>query len=295
MGWGAAQWARITKESSYGVYDAAAAAGDIAYMRLPNGNACTIRSVPQRMTIRSADGRNLRRQVVANRKVVSGNINTLFYPSQAALMFGAALTLTSNELASYTIDYFDSVQVHRFLGCKCASLTAAGTATGDYLPLSTSWVGQSKTTATFTEPAVTVFPTEIPYGHIESKGHLSIGGVVTKYSAAGISVKNTLDSTWDEDQYITSLLYCGRDVDLTARIQYLSSALRADLDAQTALTVSMGWARSAGLTTTVDMKTTNYVADCGDDIPLNAAAYQAITIQSFFSNASGADVALTVV
>ena len=292
--WGASSWCKITKESSYGVFDAAAIAADIVWVRLASNNACTIRSVPQRQIIRSADGGNRRRQVVSSRKVVSGNINTLWYPTQSAFWLGAALTLTTNDLHSYTCDFWDTQQVHRFLGGKVASLNAAGTATGDYIPLTTSWVFQKKDTTTLAEPAVTVFPTEIPYTHHESMGHLSIGSTVTKYSSLGFSVKNTLDSTWDEDTSISSLLYAGRDIDLNLRLQYVSTALRGDLKAQTPLTISAAWARAAGLTSTLDLKATNYVADVGDDLPLGGAAYQSIGLQCFFDQTAAVDAAFTV-
>ncbi len=219
MPWGAQSWVRLTREATYGVFDAGAIAANIIWARLYSNNGCTIRAVPQRQVIRSADGGNRRRQVVSSRKVVAGNINTLFYPTQAAFWLAAAVTLTSNDLFSYTIDFWDTIAVHRFLGCKVHSLSLMGTAAGDFIPVASTWMGSSQTTTTLADPGPTVFPTENPYSHIESKGLLSIGGVATKYSAMGVSIKNTLDGSFDEDQYITSCFYAGRDVDLTVRLQ----------------------------------------------------------------------------
>ena len=294
MGWGAQSWARLTRESTYGVFDAGALTANIIWVRLANNNACTVRSVPQRQIIRSADGGNRRRQVVASRSVVSGNLNTLWYPSQSEFWMAAALTLTSNDLFSYTLDFWDTEQAYRFLGGKIGSLNCPGTATADDIPLTTSWVFQKKTTTTLADPGVTVFPTEVPYTHHESMGHLSIGTTVTKYSSLGFSIKNTLDPTWDEDSSISALYYCGRDIDLNLRLQYVSTALRGDLEAQTPLTITAGWNRAAGLATTLDLKATNYVADVGDDLPLAGAAYQTIGIQTFFDQSAATDCSFTV-
>jgi len=295
MAWGAQQWVRLTKEATFGTFDASATAPNINWLRLPGNNACTIRATPQRQIIRSADGGNRKRQVVANRKVVAGNISTLFYPTQAAKMFEAAMTLTSNALPSYTVDYWDTVSEHRFLGCTVQSLAATGTATQDYLPMTIGFMGQKQDTpVTLTEPATTVFPAETPYQHYESKGLLSIGGVITKYSSLGFSLKNVLDGTWDEDQWVTAIVYCGRDMELDVKLQYISSTLRAALEAQTALTITSAWARTAGLTTTIDLKTKSYVASVADDLPLNNAGYQTVKIEAFYDQAATTDFAFTV-
>lgn len=294
MGWAAQAWLRATKEAVYGTFNASATSPDIAWFRLPSSNAFTMRAVPQRRIIRSADGGNRRRQQVAARKVVVGQLSTLFYPTQAAYLLGAALTLTSNDLASYTLDFFDSVQVHRFLGAKVANLRLPGTAEADYIPATIQWVAQSKDTATLAQPADTVFPSEVPYEHTESKGLLSVGGVQTKYSSLGVTIANTLAPCWDEDQWISSLYYAGRDVNLDFRVQYLAATLRTAFQSQSALTVSAGWARVAGLTTTFDLKTKNYIADLGDDLPLDGAGYQQVSIEAFYDQASTTDCAFTV-
>lgn len=294
MAWGAQSWLRITKESTYGTFDSGALTSNIAWVRLHSSNAFTMRAVPQVQVIRSADGGNRRRQLVASRKVVQGNLSTLFYPTQASFFLNAALTLTSNDLASYTIDFWDSIQVHRFLGCKVSQLHLAGTAQADAVPLSLSWVGQSKTTATLADPGVTVFPTEVPYVHFESKGLLSIGGTVTKYSALGITVKNMLDGTFDEDQWITSCPYVGRDIDLNVKLQYVSSTLRTAFEAQSALTVTAAWARSGGLTSTIDLKTKDYVSSVQDDLPLDKASYQNVDVHCFYDSAATTDASFTV-
>jgi Phage tail tube protein len=283
MPWGASQWLRITRESVYGVFDTGAAGADINWIRLPGNNAFTVRRVPRRQIIRSADGLNSRRQVVAGTYTVAGGLNSIFYPSQAAKLLEAALTLTSNDLHSYTLDFWDTQAGKRFTGCKVATLSLPSTAAQDYVPLNITWVGQAGATLSpFTQPADTVFPTDTPFEHIETSTHLSIGGTVTKYSSLGINVKNVLDGTWDELATISSLLYCGRDLDLSVRLQYASTTLRAALEAQTALTITAAWARLAGVTATFTLNSKSYVASVADDLPLGAAAYQTIGIECFY-------------
>ncbi len=295
MGWGANSWLRCTKEETFGVYDTTPAAGDVAWFRLIGGNAFSMRPVPQQVIIRSADGGNRRRQIVAARKVVAGNLSTAFYPTQASFLLNAALTLTSNDLASYTLDFWDTVQVYRNLGCKVGSLGITSTAMQDYLAVNVGWVAQKKDTTTLAQPADTVFPAEVPYEHVESKGHLSIEAATqVKYSSLSLSVKNVLGPTWDEDEWITNLYYCGRDVDFSYKIQYTSTTMRDSFLITNPLTITAAWARAGGLTTTIDMKTNSYISGLTDDLPLDNAAYQSMTLASFFDPAASADVSFTV-
>jgi hypothetical protein len=294
MGWGAQQWLRITKEATYGTFDAAATV--IWWVRIPDDDAFTMRAVPQRQTIRSADSGNRRVQQVSPRKAVAGNLTTIAYPTQMGKWLDMALTLTANDLFSYSIDYWDGVQEHRFLGVKCASLGYTSGADHDYVDLSLSLIGQSKGTTTLTQPAFTVFPSEVPYVHFESKGLISIAAAaVTKYKTASFTINNTLDGTWDEDQWITSLIYGGRDVNTSITPQYATSTLRTAFETQSALALSMGWTRPSGLATTIDLKATNYMANCLDNLKLGGANYQAIDLEAYFDATALTDCSFTVV
>lgn len=295
MGWGALQWLRATKESTYGTYDSGADPADIAWFRLAGANAFGMRVAPQRRTIRSADGGNRRRQQVAARKVVTGRLNTLFYPSQAEFVLNAALGLAANDLPSYTLDYFDSVQVHRFLGAKVGSLALAGSADADNLTAGIDWTAQKRDTTTLAQPMDTVFPTEVPYEHVESKGLLSIGGVTTKYSQLNVTITNVLAPTWDEDVWITNLYYAGRNVDLTTRLQYVAATMRTAFEAQTSFAVSAAWLRAAGLKTTLDLKGLNFPAGLDDDLPLDGATYQTLRLESYYDQSATTDCSYAVV
>jgi hypothetical protein len=297
MPWGAQQWLRLTKETAYGVRQSTPPGTDILYIRLYSDNAFTMRPVPQRQVIRTADAGNRRRQVVAGRKVYSGALNTLFYPSQAPYLLTAATALTSNDLTSYTVDYFDTVRVQGYLGCKIQSLGITSNATQDYGTLALQIVGQQldSTFTVFAQPADSTFPTEVPYEHTESAGLLSIGGsTITKYSALGLTITNVLVSTWDELAYITGLYYCGRDVDISVTPQYITTTNRTAYEAQTALSVSVGWSRtSPAHAVTINCESKNYISSLSDQLPLAGVGYQPVTIQTFYDGSASADIAVT--
>ena len=249
------------------------------------------------MTIRSADGGNRRRQVVAARKVIAGQMSTAWYPTQSQFVMDAALTLTANDLHSYTLDFFDTVQVYRHVGAKVSTLNVTSTAMQDYCAMQIGFVAQKRDSPdpTFPQPADTVFPAEVPYEHVESKGHLTIDGTMqVKYSSLSLSIRNVLGPTWDEDQYITNLYYCGRDVDFQYRIQYVSRALRDAFFSQAPKTISAAWSRVSGLTSTIDLKTNGRIANLSDDIPLDNATYQSMTLESFFDPTASTDCTFNV-
>src|SRR5208283_3390658 len=121
MPWGAQQWLRLTRETSYGVRNATPSGSDVIWVRLYQANPFGMRPVPARQIIRSADASNRRRQVVAGRKVYTGTLNTLLYPTQASYLFTAASSIGAtytNNLNSYTLDYYDSTRVQGYLGCS---------------------------------------------------------------------------------------------------------------------------------------------------------------------------------
>lgn len=296
MPWGAQSWLKITPETTYGVRNGAGAA---TWCRLHADDAFTMRPAPLAQIIRSADGGNRRRQRVAARTAYAGQLTTLMYPTQAAVLLGAAFTLTSNDLGSYTLDFFDSVRVQGYLGAKVKSLKIVSQADQDYLIVQIGWVAQrlDASLTTLAQPLDNVFPSEVPYEHVETDGLVTVGGsAIGLYRGITVDVTNVLTGTWDEKRYITSCYYGGRDVDVQVDLQYVSTAFRAALEAQTALTVSLGWARTSPTkSVTLDLKTKDYVAVVADRIPLSGPAYQTVSIESFYDQGAGTDCALTVV
>jgi hypothetical protein len=298
MPWGAIQWLRLVKEASYGVRNPSPdPVSDILFLRLHQSNAFSgMRKTPQRQIIRTADAGNRRRQVVAARSVYAGSLATLLYPTQAPFLLDLAATLSGNDLTSFSVDYFDSVRIQSYVGCKIKKLSIPSTATTDYVPLMLDLVGQKLDPGfvTFPQPADTVFPTEVPYEHVETAGNVTVGSLLTLYSSLNLTIDNVLAGTWDELPYISRLYYCGRDVDFSFRAQYLTTDFRAALEAQTPLACSLGWVRTSPSHSAIfDLKATNYEASVADDIPLDNATYQTVSVQSFFDSTALTDLAVS--
>ena len=166
MGWGAQQWMQITAETTYGTF---ATGGAKLYPTLDKPNAFSMRVVPQRQIIRTADGGNRRKFVVASRSVCTGVLNTLMHPDQAAY-WATALTPASNALPSYTLDYWDSVRANRYLGAIISDFTITASATADFVPVSITWTAQKRdaTFTTFSAPAESSYSTLPPFAFIEA-------------------------------------------------------------------------------------------------------------------------------
>jgi hypothetical protein len=285
----------IYQESVYGSFNSG---GSIAYPRLVGGNAFTMRKGPQRQVIRSADAGNRRVQVVSARKVYAGTLNMALYPSQAAYWLTALTGLAGNALPSYSIQYWDSVQAWRFVGCIAQSGKITSSATADEVMLSINWIAQQRdnTFTTFAQPAASNYPTEVPYEHYESASNFTLGGsAITKYKTLEVNINNILQGTWDEQQYITSLLYCGRDLDLSFGPQYLATTYRTDFESQTALTFSVNWTRSSPAhSLTLNCETNSYMSTIDDDLPLDGPGYQTIGVQVFYDPTNSTDFVATV-
>ncbi len=298
MPWGANQWLRFTREVTYATRQVSPPGTDVIYIRLHTSNAFGMRSVPQRQVIRTAESGNRRRQVVSARQVCNGNLSTILYPTQAAYILGAACTLVAGDLPSLTVDFFDGTRVQGYLGCKISDLKINSTSQQDYLTLSMNLIGQKldPTFSSFPQPADSLYPSEQPYEHVESAGHITVGGsTLTKYSAMNVDIKNTVQPTWDEQAFITALFYAGRDVDFSFRAQYITIAFRTALEAVTPIVGSIGWTRvSPAHAITLDLKSSNYVATISDEIPLDNATYQVVNVQTFFDSTFLGDMAITV-
>src|SRR5574337_1725397 len=236
MPWAGQSWLRLTTEATYGTYNAA---GAVVYPTLYGGNSFNMRTAPQRQVIRTADGGNRRKMVVANRHVYTGRLNTLLHPDQADYFLGLASTLTSNQLGSASIDYWDGVQAWRFLGAMVSGLTITAAAQQDFTTLSLDFVAQKRddTFTVFAQPLESVYSTLLPYQYVETAGNVKLAGsAITNYRTMSVSLKNTLAATWDELPNISACYYAGRDLDFSLGPQYLATAYRGDFEAQTPLT-----------------------------------------------------------
>jgi hypothetical protein len=199
-------------------------------------------------------------------------------------------------MPSYSIEFWDSVQAWRFLGACVASATITTSPTQDYSTLSLSLIAQTRDT-TFTAmpfPAETVYSTLVPYKYTESMGNIKVATIpISNYRMASVSLTNVLKPTWDESPSITSLVYAGRDLNFSVGPQYWSSAWRGDFEAQTPLTFVINFTRSSpSHTLTITCNTNTYLSNVQDDIPLDGAAYQALSAEVFYDAANTGDFVL---
>lgn len=293
MGWAGQTWATLFKETTYGTFNGA---GATLYPVLYQGNSFTVRQVPQRQVIRSADAGNRARQVVANRMVYQGTLTTLLYPSQAAY-WATALTLVSNDIPSYSAEYWDSVRAWKLTGGKVQKWALASNAQQDYTSLSIDWIFQTNDDAftSFAQPAQSNYPTEVPYCHVETSTNMLLGGVaVTKYKSWSVTMSNILAGTWDETAVISALYYCGRDFTFNWNPQFITKTNRDAFEVQTPLTFVLEWKR-ASQNITFSCGTNSYHTNVADDLPLDGPGYQSIDDHSFFDLAATTDVAITAV
>jgi hypothetical protein len=300
MGWGAQQWLRVCKEATYGVVLPALDAGtavegtDYWWIRLGQGNAFTPRRVPVPWSIRSAEGGNRVVQTGSSFYTIGGSLSTFFYPSRAQLWLAALLTLTANDLASYTFDYFDTVRTRRLLGMKAAAGTLSCESQSQITGLQVDLVGQQQdlaAPATFAAPALTNFPSEAPYVHQDTAGLVLINNVVrTKYSSLKVMIKNKLAATKDELPYLSGLFHAGRDVAWELKCQDTAATDRAAMEGVSVrITNQVKWNNGTN-TATLDLKSSNYIRTVADDLPLDDAAYQTLGIDSIVDRAATTDV-----
>lgn len=295
MPWAGQTWLEMFQESSYGVFSGA---GATAFPRSYGGNSFTMRPVPARQVIRTADAGNRRIQVVANFTAFAGTLKTLLYPTQAAYWMTAATTLTSNDLHSYSIQYWDSIRPQRYLGAKVKAMRIGSVANTDYLTLELDWIAQSLDASfvSFTQPAQSSYPPELPYCHTNSKGNILLGGsAYTLYKDFNVTVNNVLQGTRDEATTISALYYCGRDFDFTTTQEYTDTTHRVAYEAQTPLTWVIGWNIPTPHSVTFTCEASGYISAIADDLPLDNAAYAALTNEIYFDKAAATDFTVTVV
>jgi len=299
---GAAQVLRFTTETTYGVYNSAGHGTSAeAFLRLEGDDAFTVRRTPIYGTIRGADGYN-RRVITYNPKYrVAGSLRVSVYPTQAALLLGWALNLTSNDLGSATFDYYDGTRQLAMLGAKCGkiSLSSSGIVEDSRLMASIDIVAQATAAPNVnftTSPAATAFPAEAPYLHQELSGALTIGSSRSKFQTFGLEVSNVLSAPFDDLATISNCTFAGRDVTLTALLQYLAATDRTNFEAfpQAAIALEAIFTKvSPSHTATFNMESTGYLTSIADKVPLGGNTYQQLTAASFWDRTAATDLAFS--
>lgn len=176
---GSYQWLRLTKESTFGVYDPA---GESIWVVLAGDNGFNAQYSKVRTVIRSADTSNRKRNNIATKYLLDGSFNTPLYPSQAQFLLDCASTLSATPpygIPSMTADFFDSQVPRRWLGGMVQSCTINSDATTQYANLNMSWffskVDDAALSSGLPRPGCAELPMDDPYLFNDLAGTFQFG------------------------------------------------------------------------------------------------------------------------
>ena len=224
-------------------------------------------------------------------------------------------------MPSYSLLFWDGVQYQEFLGCCIQNMNFTASAAQDYISIAMNWIGQQRPPVqsnTPSWPAANKYSALNPYLFVESAGNITlttdnvtspVSMPLTNYRQFSFTLNNTLQGTWDEQTFITSCLYCGRDMDFAMTPQYLGQAwpatsslsalyqtFRTDYENQSPISMVLNFTRSSPAHSfTINAQTNSYISNIADDIPLDNASYQACTVQAFIDSTTtlGSDFTIT--
>ena len=298
---GCNQRLRITLENTYGTFDSG---GTGIWIRLKQDEAFSMEVSPDFGVIRSADTYNRRVQSWVGGSSVAGGLQCSLYHAQAAALLAWATTLTVSgdgtpTLPSYTCDFFDGIEYHRYLGVQVQSLTVAaapGNNAGE-VTCAFSLIGQREGSAIDVDdlpvPAFTSFPSANPYTFFEST--FKVGSTITHYNTLALTISNMLAPIRNATTYIDGLYWGGRDVNLATNLQHISSAQRDAWLARTAADVEWTLTKG-GNSVKFDVHTTNYRDTCRTAKPLASVNRQDLSFSAFFTGgATLTDLTVTLV
>lgn len=277
----AREYLRLTKEATYGTYDASALAANIVVIDLPAPNSWTVRKEPNYWVERSAGGSNRPVMTGTSTYLIKGKLTTKLRPSQAKLLCGLAINLSGApyDLGSFTADHavvYDdgsAAKYYRNLGCKFGAGTIAGSnGQNPNVTFSFDVQGQKQATITgtdFPEPtyaSTPAYPVDNPFTFEEIAGNLTLGTSRANLRSFSLNVGNELRGPMDELPYITALKWTGRANTLDLDFRFLSNTDRAAYEAATKLTAS--FALNDGVNTgTFQMFSANVISAVTDDLP----------------------------
>lgn len=283
---------------------------DYVVVRLVDNNAFSMRQVPVQKPIRSVDGYNRRVQMVASQFSVSGQLQTLLYPSQAAF-WATALTphSTSKNLPSYVIDHAivlgdnsNTVAYRRYLGVKIAQAVFSGSAQTNLFHVNFTLTGKQAqssniTITDFPEPSFATYPSELPFlfTQLSTPGYLKTNNSArTEFNSFELTIQNMLDAPFNESPYVTRVKYCGRNVDWVDKFVYVSTADRTAFEAATAQTQCSASLNNGAKNMVFDLQGAVYITGVDDDLSLDKTHEQTIHYGSFVDGSTGNDLTITV-
>jgi hypothetical protein len=295
------QLVRLTKEVAYNTFPTSPAGGTQQDIFLPVGNAMTVRAMPQFSEIRDAGQANRKIRKNIGRTAVSGSIQSLLFPTQAAYVLDLAAGITGVapclDLPSFSIDNLQVLPVcasvyRRYTGCKVGqfTITADQSEGGMYASWKADIMGSTPRTITSTDfptPALSAFPADDPFEFFHIAGHVTIGGARTDIQSLQFTINNMTKSFPNEARYVSNVGWFGRDVGLSMKLLYKSNSDRQHYEQGDKQAVSIAF--DTGVSTlTLNMQAVNNIDSVEDDLPLDDFFTQTLSLSALVDPASTA-------
>jgi hypothetical protein len=313
----AREFVRIMKEVDFGVFNPAATPvknTDFINVELMQSNAMTVRPRPRLWgPIRTMDTWNRRVKRGSAQSGTEGQLTTFLYPEQAAFIF-SLVTLTGtllNKLPTFTIDHAflleDTAETYyyrRYLGCMVEDLgLAASVEPADVLFKLTLGIKGKNTDDTITttdlpDPVGADFPVGNPFqlSHMSTPGYLRLAatsGSRPEFANFDLRLHNIIDQVFMEAPTPTRLKWCGRDLNWSDRLMFLTATDRAAFETVTPVACA---ARidNGTKSVTLALGANNVESDVADDLTLDRHFEQNLSWENQYDRAAGADFAVTV-
>ncbi|MHC5536644.1 phage tail tube protein [Singulisphaera rosea] len=271
---------------------------DYIVVELNQSNAFTMRPKTIQKMIRTANAGNRVNKVYSSQVDLTGNLQTFLYPEQTSFLVGLGTTLSGSrpDLGSVTADHYiqmdsGTIAYRRYLGCKVTQLQL--TSSADDTPVKAQLQLVAKSPATigggdFPVPAQSEFPQGNPYLFTDTAGGLTLGSSRTNFSSWDLSIKNIIDASRFENQYIGIAKWCGRDITWTNKLLYGSTTDRTNYEATTATTCSMELNNTVN-TCTFTLENANYLTDVDDDLSMDKNFAQTLSWVNVFDESVPGD------
>lgn len=295
----ARRFLRITEETNFGVYNSG---NPSVIIRLNGANAFRPLTKPQLYQVMDSSGMNITALVGSQVSMVGGQLVTQLYASQAQFLLGWALqrinagqtlpwvtTELPYDLASCTVEfgytYSDgSIKRKRYLGCKVASGSIAGSTDAPVEILSLNILGSTPqgntfdsssdpTSGAFPEPALTAYPTD-NYVFQHTRGAVTIGTVRTLYDKLGITWQNQMKAYFDESRFANAIKMNGRTMKWSShlRLQPSPDDRYPTYEVVNASSGSVEF-NNGTHTATLNFNGKNFMDNLQEDLPLDAENY----------------------
>jgi Phage tail tube protein len=304
------QYLKIWNEATFGTFanpGSPVLNTDYVIVRLDQGNSFTMRPTPKKWVTRDFAGSNRRIQTGSSQTELKGSLSTLVYMEQANFLFPWGLTLNgSGDLNSCTIDHAilmedagNTTIYRRYLGNKVGKFQMTGSSDAQTFRLSLDLTAQKPsavaiTGADFPVPALNQFPVaQCVFNMMAAPGFLNLSGSNrAEFAGFDLTVTNMLDGPFNESNFITRLKWCGRDVDWTDKLVFITNGDRAAFEAVTAETCS---ARIDNGTHHIilTLETANFLGGVDDDLSLDKVFYQDLKWNNYFDVANATDLTFT--